>query len=231
MAPAQPQKKAEEAAAAEPVTVVALPSQKSEAPAAPAVVAVKPLPAPNPVKEEVKLAQLGPVSLPESLAKLVSSTEFHFIGSVAPRSPLEAPAPVAVVAPEPVAAIPQTESFTTVTTSSNSNCNAPAAHPALNGPARYRSAGYFTPSNGGVRPYGGDIGSAPRYYSAQRHFNAQPYHPSYQTQGYGMYQSYGNPYHQMGYDGMLNQYGHSRLQTRPPYYPPTGPQPSMANNY
>lgn len=176
---------------------------------------------------------LGPVTLPASLAALVQADEFRFAGAAAPRAPVVVPPhPVAskpATPPAPVAAAPA------VTTSSELRAHPQwtAPQPVYNPPVNY-----FVPQQNVARPYGGELGSVPRYYNAERHFNAeqqqhaQPYHPSYQTPYHnyhgGAYGgAYGgasyNPYDNMYpsyYPGQGAPYMGGRLQAQQPYYPP-----------
>ncbi|KAG5506526.1 hypothetical protein JKF63_06029 [Porcisia hertigi] len=219
---------------------VSLPALAESAPAPKPVTTAKPAAVP-----EVVYTSIGPVSMPQALAKLVMPSEFRFEGVVkspepsitlqpaetrqpvdAVRTPAAAPKPVAIAPPIPVAATPTP----TVTSSSD------LYHPPQRQPHAQRSPpqSVYTPQvdnnmsqfEGGW-PHGGELGSVPRYYSSQPQYNAQPFYPSYQTPhfpgGYtsnalqygGFRSTYHGYYHSPGV-----QYMGSRLQPCAPYYPP-----------
>ncbi|GET88221.1 hypothetical protein, conserved [Leishmania tarentolae] len=229
--------------------VVSVEPKKPElpAPAAAEVMATVSTSTPEPVLTpgpasvpEVVYTSIGPVSMPQALAKLVTPSEFRFTGSVEPtksaatlppavtQQPAEAaPKSVVMAPPIPVAAAPAPA----VTSSSDLQHPPSQQHqwnpplPAYNPPM----SDYVPRYQGGV-PYGGELGSVPRFYSTERQYNAQPYHPTYHTPYYrGGYSSsalqyggYGDMYHSY-YPGQGAPYMGSRLQTRPPYYPPRDP--------
>ncbi|CAC9484871.1 hypothetical protein conserved [Leishmania donovani] len=194
------------------------------------------VPTPGPASEpEVMYTSIGPVSMPQALAKLVTPSEFRFAGSVEAPKPVAtlqpavthqpaeaAPKPVAIAPPIPVAAAPAP----TVTSSSDLqqhqwNLPQPVYNPPVND---------YMPRYQGALPYGGELGSVPRFYSTERQYNAQPYHPTYHTpyyrSGYSssaiQYDGYSDMYHSH-YPGQGAPYMGSRLQARPPYYPPRNP--------
>ncbi|KPA75197.1 hypothetical protein ABB37_08516 [Leptomonas pyrrhocoris] len=194
--------------------------------------AQSPASVPTPVEvaaPAVAYTSFGPVSVPESLAKLVQPSEFHFAGAVAPRAPVvAAPQPVAVQ-PAPATSPAQIAAAAAVTSSSEirEHTQRAAPQPVYNPPVNY-----FVPQHNTARPYGGELGSVPRYFNAERHFNveqqhsAQPYHPTYQA-SYGNYRGGYNGASFSPYDNVYSHYYQSqgapymsgRLQAQPPYYP------------
>lgn len=185
---------------------------------------------------------LGPVSLSKALAKLVKENDFCFAGAVAPRAP---PTPVVAAADPPTVATPPAPIATAPTVTSSSELRGtpqwttqPHHHhqqqhhqQAVYNPPMH----YYVPPQSTARPYGGELGSVPRFFNAERHFNAeqhyqaQPYHPTYQTPyhtyrgGYGGQAYNNNPYdnaYPSYYPGQGTPYMGGRLQAQQPYYPP-----------
>jgi hypothetical protein len=162
----------------------------------------------------VSYTTLGPISLPEALAKLVQPSEFRFAGAVT------APQPTPTTLPAPVAAAPAVTSSLEIPVQQQQPWTAPQPvyNPLMN---------YFVPQHSVARPYGGELGSVPRYYNAERQHHAQPYHPTYQTPYYNYRGGYGgaayNPYQNMYpnyYPGQGAPYMSGCLQAQQPYYPP-----------
>ncbi|KAG5506849.1 hypothetical protein GH5_06069 [Leishmania sp. Ghana 2012 LV757] len=208
----------------------------------------EPVPTPTPAAGPEEYTSIGPVSMPQALAKLVVSSKFRFAGAVEVSKPVSTPqsvaasqpaevVPTAAAAPKPVPIAPPIPVAAAlapaVTSSSDLQCSPPQQpqhqwtppQPAYHSPANYR-----VPQYEGARPYGGELGSVPRLYSAERQYNAQPYHPTYQTpylrssygNGAAQYGGYGDIYHSY-YPGQGAQYMGGRLQACPPYYPPRNP--------
>ncbi|CAG9573237.1 conserved hypothetical protein [Leishmania major strain Friedlin] len=229
--------------------VVSVEPKKPEppAPAAAGVVAAvstptEPVPTSGPASgTEVVYTSIGPVSMPQALAKLVMPSEFRFAGSVEAPKPVAtlqpavtqqpaeaAPKPVAIAPPIPVAVAPAP----TVTSSSDLQQSLSQQQHQWNPP----QPAYNPPVNDyvhryqGALPYGGELGSVPRFYSTERQYNAQPYHPTYHTPYYRssysssaiQYDGYGDMYHSH-YSGQGAPYMGGRLQAHPPYYPPRDP--------
>ncbi|CBZ14663.1 conserved hypothetical protein [Leishmania braziliensis MHOM/BR/75/M2904] len=227
------------------------PAPKFTAPTAAAVVTTGSEPTPEPAAgPEVVYTLIGPVSMPQALAKLVMPSEFRFAGTVEARKPVAlqppvtrqpaevVPTPAVITPPMPVEALP----VPTVTSSSDLqrtpspkqqeqhhhhqwNPPQPVYNPSVND---------YVPQYEGARPYGGELGSVPLFYSTERQYNAQPYHPTYYnlycSGGYSssaiQYGEHGDIYHSY-YPGQCGSYTGSRLQTRPPYYPPRDPPPQQ----
>lgn len=179
----------------------------------------------------VAYCTVGPVSLPETLAKLVQPSEFRFAGTVAPRAPAIAAVPQPI-ATQPAPATPPAPIAVAPAMTSSSEIR---SHPQWMGPQPVHNppVNYFMPQPHSVmRPYGGELGSVPRYYNAERHFtaaqqqHAQPYHPTYQSPYHNYRGGYGgaayNPYANMYpsyYPCQGAPYMGGRLQAQQPYYP------------
>ncbi|KAG5480076.1 hypothetical protein LSCM1_06501 [Leishmania martiniquensis] len=225
-----------------PAPVAAAPVVTSSAPAPESVPAAAPAAGPE------AYTSIGPVSMPQALAKLVMPSEFRFTGAVEVPKPVSTPQPVAasqpaeavpaaVSAPKPVPIAPPIPVAAALAPSVTSSSD--LQHPSMQEdqqrhhrwnspqPPYHSPVSYQLPHYDGARPYGGELGSVPRFYSAERQYNAQPYHPTYQTpyhrSGYGsgaaQYGGYGDTY-QSYYPGQGAPYMGGRLQPRPPYYPP-----------